>query len=80
MATNALQTVKAKIIGAASDVLALPATLRANRVARQANTDAVAIKTDRASGGNPIPPDPKSPAFQARTLANDARYRRSQQS
>ncbi len=70
------QMIKNKIVDSTSDVLSLPARMRANRVSRKANADVAVLKKDRASGGNFIEPDANNPAFQTRSLADDVRYRR----
>lgn len=71
-----LQKIKNKIIDKTADVLSLPAKLKSERVMRQASADAMALKKDRESGGNYIEPDATNPAWRARSLANDVRYRR----
>lgn len=71
-----LDKIKTKIVDKTSDVLSLPARLRANRITRGADRDVAVLKKDRASGGNFIEPDATNPAFQTRSLANDVRYRR----
>lgn len=72
-----LSKIKKKIINGAAEVLSTPARVRGNRVMRQADLDTWALKEDRKSGGNFIPPDPNNPASRVRQFADDARYRRS---
>ncbi len=73
-----IASIKNKIIDKTSDVLSLPARMRANRISRQADSDVAILKKDAESGGNYIEPDSQNPAWRTRSLANEVRYRRGQ--
>ena len=74
-----LQKIKGKLIDKTSDVLSIVPRLKAKKVIRQANIDYHALKEDHKSGNNFIAPDSSNVAWQNRSLANDARYRRGYQ-
>lgn len=71
-----LQTIKNKIIDKTSDVLSLPARLRAKREIRQSASDTKILKKDAETGGNYIAPDASDPKWRTRSLANEVRERR----
>jgi len=71
-----LQTIKNKIIDKTSDVLSLPARLKAGREMRQADSDVKILKKDAETGGNYIAPDASDPKWRTRSLANEVRQRR----
>ena len=73
-----IQKVKDKVIDATASAIAY-STMGGRKYKRQqvqAENDIKILKADRASGGNPIEPDPTSKAWQTRSLANDVRFRR----
>jgi len=79
--TSFISKVKAKVIDKASDVLSMPARMRANRIIRESGEDAKAIKAYRAIRGKPIEPfDESNPDFRTRANAIQAEFRTEQRS
>lgn len=72
------QKAKEKVIDATASAIAYNTMggRKYKRMAVQAENDIKLLKEDRASGGNPIEPDPTSKQWQTRSLANDVRFRR----
>ncbi len=75
-----VQSIKNKIIGGASSVLALPATIKSNKVQKQANYDFKILKADRANreagySYNPNEGDYRDPKFRTAVDAIGVRSR-----
>jgi hypothetical protein len=71
-----IQSIKNKIIDKTSDVMSLPARIKANTMMRQSANDVKTLKADRERGGNqPYPNDESNPQFRTQMNAIEVRNR-----